>query len=240
MSDWIQIVVYTWLAGLTMGLGGSLATIERIQPQWLEKEFRHGVIAFGGVALFSAVSLVLVPKGIENLTMAGATLSFLSGAFFFADLSWIANHSGWSILNLIAMLADYVPEAIALGATLSTESQTGYILAFLIGLQNFPEGFNAYREQIHSKRAKAWQVLTVLFALSLLGPLAGILGYSFLTGHPKVLGMIMLFASSGILYLVFRDLAPQAKLKNTWLPPMGAILGFLLGLMGHLFLLQWK
>ena len=55
------------LAGLAMPLGAAIANFEKINTQWLEDEFRHGVMAFGGGALISAVALVLVPEGIEHL-----------------------------------------------------------------------------------------------------------------------------------------------------------------------------
>ena len=42
----------------------------------------------------------------------------------------------------------------------------------------------------------------------------------------------MLFASGGILYSIFQDLAPQVKLEKHWVPPMGALLGFVLGMLG--------
>ena len=46
----------------------------------------------------------------------------------------------------------------------------------------------------------------------------------------------MLFASGGILYLIFEDIAPQAKLNHTWVPALGANLGFLVGIIGHLLI----
>ena len=46
----------------------------------------------------------------------------------------------------------------------------------------------------------------------------------------------MLFASGGILYLIFEDIAPQARLERRWSPPLGAVAGFVLGLVGHLLL----
>jgi ZIP family zinc transporter len=39
-------------------------------------------------------------------------------------------------------------------------------------------------------------------------------------------------AAGGILYLMFQELAPQVSLKNSWLPPMGALFGFFLGVVG--------
>lgn len=48
----------------------------------------------------------------------------------------------------------------------------------------------------------------------------------------------MLSAAGEILYLTFQDLAPQAKLDRHWAPPLGAVAGFLLGLIGDQ-LLHW-
>ena len=45
---------------------------------------------------------------------------------------------------------------------------------------------------------------------------------------------IMVTAAGGILYLIFEDIAPQAPLDHAWAPPLGAVLGFALGLLGHL------
>ncbi|MEZ6108446.1 MAG: hypothetical protein R3B96_20695 [Pirellulaceae bacterium] len=47
---------------------------------------------------------------------------------------------------------------------------------------------------------------------------------------------VMLFAAGGILYLVFQDIAPQARLKRHWSPPLGAVAGFLLGVIGQMLL----
>jgi ZIP family zinc transporter len=46
----------------------------------------------------------------------------------------------------------------------------------------------------------------------------------------------MIFAAGGILYLTFQDIAPQAKLQKHWGPPLGAVAGFLLGLIGQLLI----
>ena len=58
MNPIIELLVYTAFAGAAIPIGGFLASIERIHPEWLEAEFRHTVIAFGGGALISAVALV--------------------------------------------------------------------------------------------------------------------------------------------------------------------------------------
>lgn len=42
--------------------------------------------------------------------------------------------------------------------------------------------------------------------------------------------------AGGILYLLFQDIAPQAKLHRAWAPPLGATARFLLGLIGQMLI----
>jgi ZIP family zinc transporter len=67
-----------------------------------------------------------------------------------------------------------------------------------------------------------------------LGPLAAAVGLFVLADQPAVLGAIMAFAAGGILYLLFQDVAPEAHLERAYGPALGAVLGFALGLAGHM------
>jgi len=216
-----------------MAVGALIASKENIQSKWLEEELRHAVIAFGGGALLSAVALLLVPESIDNLSVQASAFSFLSGGLVFAFLDVKSQQTGGSASNLVAMFADFLPEALALGASCAVGGEAALAVAILIGLQNLPEGFNTYRE-ITNSGGSGKKVILSLAALSLLGPVFGLLGYYYLGHQPEILSVIMLFASGGILYLVFQDIAPQAKLEKTWRPALGAVLGFLLGLVGHI------
>lgn len=71
-------------------------------------------------------------------------------------------------------------------------------------------------------------------ALAMLGPISGLSGYFLLGDRPEMVAGIMLFAGGGILYLTFEDIAPQAKVENRYAPAMGAVLGFMLGMVGHM------
>lgn len=83
-----------------------------------------------------------------------------------------------------------------------------------------------------ANKAKRKHIVVLFTLMSLLGPLMSLLGYYFLAAYPQVLGAIMLFASGGILYCVLQDVAPQIPMKNHWLPPLGGIIGFLIGVIG--------
>lgn len=214
MNELTQVLLLTTLAGAAIPLGAVLATVERIHPAWLEREFRHSVISFGGGVLLSAVALVLVPHGIKHLSMPWVIAAFLSGGISFLLLDIALARSQNSMSQLVAIVSDFIPEAMALGAAFANGQSSGMLLAGLIALQNLPEGFNAYREL---KSAGTLPQLTILWGFVLLvplGPLAGVIGYVWLSHYPAAVGFVMLFAAGGILYLTFQDIAPQAGLTN--------------------------
>lgn len=230
-----HILAFGTLAGAAIPVGGWLAHIERLRPAWLETEFRHGVLAFGGGILISAVSLVLVPEGSRHLGVLPAVAAIAFGGVAFMALDrWLAAR-GNAVPQLIAMLADFLPEALALGAMYSASPRTAGLLAMLIAGQNLPEGFNAWRELAARGRSRPGP-LVWLFVLVPLGPLCGLGGYFLLADHSGATGGLMLAAAGGILYITFQDLAPQARLERHWVPPLGAVLGFMVGLAGHMWL----
>jgi ZIP family zinc transporter len=236
MAEWLIVLGLASVAGLAMPAGACLARIERIRPNWLDNELRHGVIAFGGGALLSAVALVLVPEGIHGLSTLSTALCFSGGGLAFMALDIALANRESSASQLTAMLADFLPESLALGATFALGGQSAPLLAGLIALQNLPEGFNAYREQIESGPMRGTQVIAAFALLALLGPVAALSGYFWLAGFPVLVSSIMLFAAGGILYAIFQDIAPQAKLERNWAPSLGAVAGFLLGLIGHMYI----
>lgn len=238
MLDVLLMVVVTLLAGLAMPAGAMLARVERIHPGWLENEFRHSVVAFGGGALLSAVALVLVPEGSARLDTGMAALCFAGGGLAFMLLDVLLAHFRTRAGQLAAMLTDFIPESLALGAAFAYGSKSGaMLLAGLMALQNLPEGFNAYRElygSAQSGKERGKKAITSFVVMSLLGPAAALAGFFWFASHPLLVSGIMLFAAGGILYSVFQDIAPQAVLERHWAPPMGAVMGFLLGILGHM------
>jgi len=228
------VIMFTLIAGLAMPAGAVIARIEHFQSQWFEEEFRHLVIAFGGGALLSAVALVLVPEGIANLSLTTSLVFFIAGSLSFMAIDILLVKIDTPASQLAAMLADFIPESVALGAAFATGKSNAVLLAVLIALQNLPEGFNAFREMREGNKFSANRLLVIFSALALFGPSAGLSGYFWLADYPDYVSAIMLFASGGILYSIFQDIAPQAKLDKHWFPPMGGVFGFALGLIGFM------
>jgi ZIP family zinc transporter len=232
MSELTTIILISWTAGLMAFAGGLIAAAEKSNESELKRELTHGIVAFGGGILLAAVAFTLAPKGIEHLSTLGLVLSFSLGGLLFAFFDNIVSKQGGSRANLMAMLMDFIPESIALGALFADNRSAGYLLALFIAAQNLPEGYNSYRESIGGKSTPK-SLLFVLFMASLIGPLAAYAGYLFLSDSPVITAGIMSFASGGILYLIFQDIAPQSKMGRHWLPALGAVLGFAVGMVGE-------
>lgn len=228
------IILYTFAAGACIPVGGLIAHFEKIRPKWLENEFRHSVIAFGGGILLAAVALILVPEGMEYVQheILSVALVIGGGVCFFLLEHFLGTHRREKP-QLIAMLLDYIPESLALGGAFAVGAEFAPLLAVFIGLQNLPEGFNAFRELRTTPDASSKRILGFMFLLAPIGPIIAIIGWLYFSDNIQFLGATMLFASGGILYLIFQDIAPQARMKRHWAPSLGAVLGFSLGMLGN-------
>ena len=221
----------SWLAGIAAFVGGVLARFEGTAETEGKREITHGVVAFGGGLLLSAVAFALAPEAIPVLSPAVLAATFCAGGVAFCVLDAVISRGGGRKAQFIAMLLDFVPEAMALGALFGRSPRMGLLLALFIGAQNLPEGFNTYRENTQAG-ATAKSSLLGLLAVSLLGPASACSGYLFLRDRHILTACVMSTAAGGILYLVFQDIAPQSKMRRHWTPPLGAVLGFMLGMVG--------
>jgi len=231
MSQLTIIIIVSWFAGLAAFGGGMIAWATDGANTGEKREIAHGVIAFGGGILIAAVAFALLPKAMVALSPVGLGTTFCAGGLLFCVLDAQLSRRGDTKAQFLAMLMDFLPEALALGAVFGQDHRLGVLLAAFIGAQNLPEGFNAFREMT-TAGIRSRMALMTLLAVSLLGPVAACTGYFFLQDQAKVTASIMTFAGGGIMYLIFQDIAPQSKIKKHWVPALGAVLGFAVGMIG--------
>lgn len=224
------ILAIAWGAGLMAALGGVIAHFEGSANTIAKREIMHGITAFGGGILMAAVAFALLPEGMEQLSAVELTVLFALGGGAFCAIDAYLAHKGGNVSQFMAMLLDFLPEAISLGALFAVNPSVAILLAVFIAAQNLPEGFNAYRE-LRFAQVSARKALWGLFGVSFFGPIAAISGYWWLSDAPKVTAMIMSCAAGGILYLVFQDIAPQARMRRHWTPALGAVFGFIVGML---------
>ncbi len=229
-----SIILFSGFAGITVFLGGLLANYfnHHIKESPVKYEITHSLMSFGAGIILSAVALVLIPAGMEELNLFPMILSFALGAILFMLLDQYLAKKGGKIATLLAMLMDFIPESIALGAVFSVDKNMAILLSLFIGLQNLPEAFNSYRDLVLSG-FPAKKTLMIFFGLSFFGIVAALTGHFLLTNSTNLTAHLMTFASGGILYLLVQDIIPESKLDKNYLTPLGASLGFLVGIIGE-------
>ena len=236
MEVFWHAIILSLFTGSTALAGSILAYVENLKPDWISSESRHGIMALGGGALLAAVTFVLIPEGIEMQPKWLSISTFLMGASAFMVLDRYLTEHGTAVSQLIALLLDFIPETIVLGAIISTKYRQAVFSAIIIAVQNFPEGFNAYRE-IRCKGDDGLlkkHIFGIMVIIMLSGPLFTMIGFYMFNDNSVTLGALMTFCAGGIFYLVFRDIAPQARVEKHWLPSFGAVLGFTIGMIGYL------
>jgi len=122
-------------AGLSIPMGALVSSHERLRSRCVQLELDSFVSYFGGGALTAAVALVLVPEGMKDSGVPWAAGSFLLGSVAFWQINGWVKRRGSSISQLVGMLLDFIPEALA-GAATAAGSNVGPLLAGLIVLQN--------------------------------------------------------------------------------------------------------
>lgn len=229
-----QIILYAGFSGITVFIGALLANYfeHHILKRKIKYEITHTAMAFGAGILLSALALVLIPKGLEELSLWPMLISFSSGSIVFFIIDKKLAQSGGKMAQLLAMLMDFVPESIALGALFASDPATGTLLAVFIGLQNLPEAFNSFRDMVISGFTVK-KTLIMMFFLSFAGIAGAMIGHFFLSGSPDITAHLMVFASGGILYLLFQDIAPESSMKHHRWGTIGACLGFMVGMIGE-------
>jgi len=227
--DLAAVLLVATAAALATPLGGVLATFVHKTKGRIREDVLRTLVALGGGLLLAAVALVLVPEGAARLGTAASASWLLAGAALVLLLDRAAERKGGHVAQVMGAALDSVPESAGLGAAFATGGHAGPALVLLVALQNLPQGFNGYLEQ-HGPSKGAGQALWTLTWTSLLGPLAAAAGYLWLAPHPAAVAAVFLAAAGGILYLLVQDVAPLAHKDGHWVPALGAVLGFVLGL----------
>jgi ZIP family zinc transporter len=228
-----ELILYSSFAGATVFLGGILANYfnHHVKESPVKYEITHTLMSFGAGIILSALALVLIPKGMAELDVLPLVISFFSGAVLFMILDRYLDKKGGKIATLLAMMMDFVPESMALGAVFATDPKMATLLAIFIGLQNLPEAFNAFRDLVQSGFTTK-KVLIIFSFLSFFGVIGALIGHFVLRNYPDLTSHLMIFASGGILYLLIQDIIPDSKLDKKYLTSIGAIIGFIVGIIG--------
>jgi ZIP family zinc transporter len=229
-----KLILFSGIAGVTVFIGGVLANVfnHHIKESPVKYEITHTLMSFGAGIILSALALVLIPKGMEELELLPMAFSFLVGAILFMLIDQYLAKKGGKTATLMAMIMDFIPESIVLGAVFALDPKMATLLAVFIGLQNLPEAFNSFRDLVQSGFTTK-KTLIIFFFLSFFGIIGALIGHFLLRGYQNLTAHLMVFASGGILYLLIHDIIPKSKFEKNYLTSLGATFGFLAGVIAE-------
>ncbi|MCX2740371.1 ZIP family metal transporter [Pontibacter anaerobius] len=179
-----------------------------------------------------------------------AAVGFLAGSLFIFGLDKLAPHlhinfeeseteglkTNWhrTTLLILAITIHNIPEGLAVGVLFGASASgvegvgitSAIVLAFGIGLQNFPEGFAVampLRRMGISRGKSFWygQLSAVV------EPVAGVLGAAAVVYMRPILPYALAFAAGAMIYVVVEEVIPETQRdKFTDQAVLGLIVGF--------------
>jgi len=229
-----EIILFSLLSGSTVFIGGLISWYfeNRVHNKELKEMTIHYLIAFATGIMLSAIAFVLVPKGMVEISILLSCTLFILGGVSFYYFDKFVEKNRYKLPQVIAMLLDFIPESIALGAVFVYDHKTGILLSIFIALQNLPESFNSYIElkRLNHSTKKS---LKLMFILSFVGLFFSLSGYFFLDERIEITSSLMLFSAGGIMYIIFQDIAPLLQYKKRRLIALGVNFGFIVGMLGE-------
>lgn len=241
--------LFTW--GVT-ALGSSMVFFFKK----INQKVLNSMLGFAAGVMIAASFWSLLQPAIEMAEKSGvkgwipALVGFLSGGAFLLLVDKLLPHvhmslkideaegikTRWqrSVLLVLAITIHNIPEGLAVGVAFGALAHSpdmgvlvgAMVLAFGIGLQNFPEGaavsIPLRREGFSRLKAFNYGQLS-----GIVEPISGVVGaYLVLTMTP-ILPYALAFAAGAMMFVVIEELIPESQTGNeTDYSTIGAMLGF--------------
>lgn len=224
-----EIVWISFLSGMATPLGGLAA----IQMRQVSLRLLALFLGMASGIMITVVVSNLMPASIES----GGKQLFLTGfgcGWLFMFLLRIVmtkamrrtNASGsispylqmgWFIAVAIAL--HDLPEGMAIGAGDAVAHQVGVVLALAIALHNIPEGLSI-GVPLRMAGVRGWKIIWITLLAGLSTPLGTIISLGLFTVSTSLISLSLAFAAGAMVYVVARDIMPEA-LQADW--PVAAV-----------------
>ncbi|MDH3708287.1 MAG: ZIP family metal transporter [Cyclobacteriaceae bacterium] len=252
LSHLLQALLATLFTWLVTALGASIVFFFKD----VNRRVLDGMMGFAAGVMIAASFWSLLAPAIEiseqlhQTSWIPAATGFMAGGLFILAIDKVLPHlhigfprkeaegipTSWhrSILLVLAITLHNIPEGLAIGvafgalasghgaATLSG----ALVLAFGIGIQNFPEGVAVaapLRREGFSRLKSFWYGQMS----GIVEPIAGVLGAAAVMTMQPLLPYALSFAAGAMIFVVVEELIPESQLdKNTDTATICALLGF--------------
>ncbi len=240
--------LFTWLI---TALGASSVFLVKS----MNRVFLDGMLGFTGGVMVAASFWSLLAPAIEMSEGEGFTqvvpsaVGFFLGALFIYLLDKILPHihinfqekegikTPWrrTTLLILAITLHNIPEGLAVGVlfggvamSLPEASIAGaMVLAFGIGMQNFPEGI-AVAMPLRRQGLSRTRSFMLGQASAIVEPFAGVIGAAAVLLFAPILPYALAFAAGAMIFVVVEEVIPETQLdKYTDISSMCFVIGFI-------------
>ena len=245
----LMATLFTWAV---TALGSSMVFFFKT----INQKVLNSMLGFAAGVMIAASFWSLLEPAIEMAEASGvtswvpATVGFLSGGLFLLIIDKILPHlhmslriteaegikTSWqrSILLVMAITIHNIPEGLAVGVAfgaLALNPDMGVlvgamVLAFGIGLQNFPEGA-AVSIPLRREGFSRWRAFNYGQLSGIVEPISGVLGAYLVLSITPILPYALSFAAGAMIFVVVEELIPESQTGHeTDYSTIGAMLGF--------------
>lgn len=246
MSDLIKVT----LLGLFFGtFGTTLGGIIGITFKNPSNKFLSFILSLASGLMTAIVSFDLIPEALKIAPILNVIIGIILGIVcmiicniivdkkFKTDKEFMSNAKNsrkgllrTGIITSIGLAIHNFPEGLAIGSGFGASLSLGYSLAIAICIHDIPEGISM---AVPMKNG-GMNTGKVLFYVVLSGVTTGIGAFigKIIGGISKnIIAICLSFAAGAMLYIVSGELIPESnKLSDSKMPTIGAIIGFILGL----------
>jgi ZIP family zinc transporter len=226
MSEY-TIYVIALLTSINVFIGGYLVL--------KFKKYFNTILGFAGGIMLSVISFEILPEIIEISTHLEntyiASFFFIFGILLFHIISHFFplhehghhdeehahdhsehHHGGLGVYGTALIIIHSFLDGLGIGLSFLVSPTLGISVALAVLAHNFSDGVNTVSTLLHGNYKKV--KLKILFGISILAPLLGILSSqflenTFLNSEIFILGYLSFFSGS-ILYLALSDILPHA------------------------------
>lgn len=219
-----SVFVFAMITALATGLGAiPFAFTPRMSRWWLGMS--NGLAA----GLMIAASLMLVYEGSALSIWRTAAGLFAGIAFLVGSRRWLDGNDGLQIGNLVGadarkallivgvMTIHSFTEGIGVGVSFGGGEQLGIFITTAIAVHNIPEGL-AISLILVPRGISVWRAAWWSIFSSLPQPLMAIPAFLFVSAFSPWLPAGLGFAAGAMLWMVARELIPEAVQEAPWRP----------------------
>lgn len=219
LSDLVNIMILSGLAGLATGIGGLIVVIRR--PGRKTLGFLMGLAA-GIMIMLSFLELISEALKISNLFLVA--IGFVAGSLLMFSLDFLLPHKYFAveekgiidgrlmksgILIAIGISLHNFPEGIAVASGYSYLPRLGFVIAAAMGLHNIPEGM-ATSLPMYAAGSSKKSAVGLAFISGMVEPLGALVAGLFLESFSGLVPLGLAFASGVMTFITMDELMPMA------------------------------